>query len=90
MRVLNTKQLVIPSPIVQQPPAQVVQFVKPLSYSFRVAEHVDDEGNVVKVGLQGKIFEHDEFGSPTLLHDWAEIPRVKINATTGLEITTIV
>lgn len=81
MRVLNSKQIYVtqPTPVVQHPPALPVQFVKPLSYEFRVAEHVNKDGVVDRVGLQVQVYEHDEFGSPTLNLFWSDVPRVKVD-----------
>lgn len=78
MKVLSTKQIYVTPPTVQQPPAMPVQFVKPLSYEFRVAEHVNEDGVVDRVGLQVQVFEHDEFGSPSLSSFWTDVPRVKV------------
>ena len=79
MRVLGTKQIYVVQPTVQQPPAMPVQFVKPLSYEFRVAVHENEDGVVEKVGLQVQVYEHDEYGTPTLYNTWADVPRVKIS-----------
>jgi len=94
MRTLNTQTVItqfnsMSSSMVSGPnfqinvPSSYVMVPKPLSYSFRVAEFLDADGNVVKVGLQGKIYEHDMYGSPTLLQDWSDIPRVQIDVATG-------
>ena len=60
------------------PPAIIVEFVKPLSYNFRVAENIDEKGNVIKVGLQVEVWEHDEYGVGTIKYTWADVPRVKL------------
>ena len=78
MRVLGTKQIYVTQPTIQQPPALPVQFVKPVSYEFRVAEHLNEDGVVEKVGLQVQVYEHDEFGSPHIYNSWTDVPRVKI------------
>jgi hypothetical protein len=75
MQLTNKKIYAMP----QQPPAMPIDFVKPLSYEFRVAEFVDDNGKVEKVKLQVQIWEHDEFGSGTVKHYWADVPRCKFN-----------
>lgn len=72
---LNTRQLSIPQPA---PQALAIQFPKPLSYEFRVAEHLDENNNVERVGLQVQVYEHDEFGSGTIRLGWADVPRVKL------------
>jgi hypothetical protein len=72
---LNTRQLSIPQPA---PQALTVQFAKPLSYEFRVAEHLDNNDNVERVGLQVQVYEHDEYGSGTIRLGWTDVPRVKL------------
>lgn len=74
--VLNTKQLSIPVMAPPLPPPSTVQFVKPETYEFRVAEVMDDTGKITKVGLQVQVWEHDEWGSGTLKFDWKDVPRV--------------
>ena len=60
-------------------PQSTVTVAKPLSYQFRVAEYVDLEGKVVKVGLQVAVFEHDNYGSPQLKVNWVDVERVKVD-----------
>lgn len=60
------------------PVAVPVDFVKPLSYEFRVAEFIGNEDKIVKVALQVQVWEHDEFGSGHIKQTWAEVPRIKI------------
>jgi hypothetical protein len=55
--------------------------VKPLSYEFRVVEHLDKDGKISKVALEYKIFEHDEHGYPIILYNWMEVPRIKRDHT---------
>ena len=76
MNVLNTRQLSIPQTV---PPNVTVPFVKPRTYEFRVAETIDDTGKIVKVGLQVREWEHDEYGSSSLYGDWCDVPRVVMN-----------
>lgn len=79
---LSTKQIYVSPPtppIPQTPPAIPVQFVKPLSYEFRVVEHVDAEGKIEKVALQVQVWEHDEFGSGNVKQYWSDVPRVKMH-----------
>ena len=78
--VLNARQLSIPSNV-------TIQFVKPESYEFRVAEFIDRTGKIVKVGLQVQVWEHDEYGSATLKFDWKDVPRVVIDDATGMLIS---
>ena len=59
-------------------PQSSVIVAKPLSYNFRVAEYVDAEGKVVKVGLQVSVFEHDNFGVRQLRKDWTDVERVQL------------
>jgi hypothetical protein len=74
---LNTKQIFV-TPQMHTPPAMPVQFVKPLSYEFRVAEHLDTNNNVERVGLQVQLHEHDEYGVPIIRVGWMDVPRVKL------------
>jgi hypothetical protein len=75
MQLTNKKIYAMP----QQPVAMPIDFVKPLSYEFRVAEFVDDNGKIEKVKLQVQIWEHDEYGSGTVKHFWADVPRCKFD-----------
>ena len=84
MTVLNTKQLSVPLSV---PPNINVQFVKPESYEFRVAEFIDRTGKIVKVGLQVQVWEHDEWGTAALKSDWKDVPRVVIDDATGMTIS---
>jgi hypothetical protein len=74
---LNTKQIYVTQPQ-QTPPAMPVQFVKALSYEFRVAEHLNEDNNVERVGLQVQIHEHDEYGVGIVRVGWMDVPRVKL------------
>ena len=76
MNTLSTKLIYAPQPPAQ--PALPVQFVKPLSYDFRVAEYLDDKKSVIKVGLQIQILEHDEFGTGTIKQYWTDVERVQV------------
>ena len=73
---LTSKKIYPPVPPTQAIP---VDFVKPLSYEFRVAEYVDDDGKIEKVRLQVQIWEHDEFGSGTVKQIWQDVPRYKFD-----------
>jgi hypothetical protein len=75
---LNTKQIYVTQQQPQTPPALPIQFAKPLSYEFRVAEHLDENNNVERVGLQVQIYEHDEYGSGIIRLGWMDVPRVKL------------
>ena len=61
------------------PVAVPIDFVKPLSYEFRVAEIVDDAGKIEKVKLQIQVWEHDEYGSGVVKQYWTDVPRAKFN-----------
>ena len=73
---LTTKQITLP---VLALPQQYAPFVKPLSYEFRVAEIVDDNGKIEKVKLQVQVWESDEFGSCTVKQYWQDVPRCKFD-----------
>ena len=81
---LTNKKIYPPS---VQLPAIPIDFVKPVSYEFRVAETVDDSGKVIKFSLQMQVWEHDEFGSGTVKHYWQDVPRVKFDKN-GAMLTT--
>jgi hypothetical protein len=59
-------------------PEPNVTILKPLSYEFRVAEYVNDADEVVKVGLQVCISEHDTYGVRNVIQGWTDVERVKI------------
>lgn len=63
------------------PPVQTVtiDFVKPLSYEFRVIEHMNPEGKVVRASLQVQVWEHDENGYGNVLQTWNDVPRYKMD-----------
>lgn len=72
-----TNKKIYPTP--PTPVAMPVDFVKPLSYEFRVAEVIDDNGKVEKVNLQMQVWEHDEFGYGVVKQFWHDVPRYKFN-----------
>ena len=82
---LTNKKIYPPS---VQLPAIPIDFVKPVSYEFRVAETVDDSGKVIKVSLQMQVWEHDEFGSGTVKQYWQDVPSVKFDKN-GTMLTTL-
>ena len=59
-------------------PQSSVMIAKSLSYDFRVAEYVNDKDEIVKVGLQVAVFEHDNYGGRQLRQDFVDVERVKI------------
>ena len=65
-------------PFKMEVPQSSVRMPKPLSYKFRVAEYVNEKDEVVKVGLQVAVFEHDNYGVRQLRQDFTDVERVKI------------
>lgn len=78
MPVTLTSKHIYPTP--PQPVAVPVQFIKPLTYEFRVAEIVED-GKVTSVKLQVQTFEHDEFGSGVMKTYWSDVPRIRMDTS---------
>ena len=58
-------------------PQSSVVIPRPFSYEFRVAEWTQGD-DVVKVGLQVKVFDHNNSGYPTVRQDWTDVERVRI------------
>ena len=75
---LNSKKLYAP--------AVGIDFVKPLSYQFRVAEILGDDGQVATVKLQVEVWEHDETGYGTIKQGWTDVPRFKFDKHGGMII----
>jgi len=65
-----------------QIPQSSFMVAKPLSYEFRVVEHVEN-GNIVKVGLQYQVWEHDNYGAGIVKQTWSDVPRVQKDVATG-------
>lgn len=65
-----------------QIPTSSVMIPKPLSYEFRVVEHVENE-QIVKVGLQYQVWEHDQYGAGIVKQTWTDVPRVQKDVATG-------
>ena len=60
-------------------PTYSLSIPKPVSYEFRVAEYYADiPENVVKVGLQVQVYEHNQYGTATILKSWTDVERVKV------------
>lgn len=61
-------------------PQSTVSIAKPVSYEFRVAEYINDNKEVVKVGLQVRMWEHSNItGSNGFIkQDWKDVERVQI------------
>ena len=58
-------------------PSPTIEINRTLQYEFRVLETVKN-GEVTKVGLQVKTYEVDHYGSRSLLCDWTDIERVRL------------
>ena len=71
---LTSKKIYPPTPT-----PIAIDFVKPLSYEFRVAEILGDDGKIESVKLQVQIWEHDELGYGTVKHMWKDVPRIKMD-----------
>ena len=63
-------------------PQSSVIIPKPLSYEFRVVEHMKD-GQIMKVGLQYQVWEHDAYGVGSVKHQWKDVERVQKDVDTG-------
>ena len=72
-------QKYISAQVASAPPPPTIPFVKPLSYEFRVAEHLDDEGKLSRVALQVQVWEHDEYGAGIVRQRWQDVPRCKFD-----------
>ena len=61
-------------------PQSSVSMAKPVSYEFRVAEYVNDNKEVVKVGLQVRMWEHSNLINTDgfIKQDWKDVERVQI------------
>ena len=66
-----------------QVPNSSVMMAKSLSYEFRVVEHVKD-GEIVKVGLQYQVWEHDNYGAGNVKQIWTDVVRVQKDVDTGV------
>lgn len=75
---LTSKKLYPPTPV-----PIGIDFVKPLSYDFRVVEIIGDDGKIETVKLQVQIWEHDEFGQGIVKQMWTDVPRVKMDKYGG-------
>jgi len=69
-----------------QIPQSTVMVARPVSYEFRVHEAVDTSGNVVKVALQTRVWEHSNYGNGTVIQDWTDVPRFKVDVATGIPL----
>lgn len=79
MTQLPTMTVALPVPPPQPtPPAQIFTLPYPVSYEFQVVEHVDDNDKVLRVALQVKQNQHDQWGNIFVHGTWNDVPRVKI------------
>lgn len=69
-------------------PQSSVSLPKPISYEFRVVEHVKN-GQIVKVGLQYQVWEHDNYGLGIVMQPWIDVKRVQKDVDTG-EVSDII
>ena len=60
-------------------PQPCVEINKDLQYVFRVLESTKN-GEVIKVGLQVKIYEVDHYGNSVVKQDWTDVERVRLEA----------
>ena len=65
-------------PFKMEVPQSTVNVLKPLSYEFRVAEHVDEEGNIKKIGLQVRVWENGSGSNQYIKTDWKDVDRVQL------------
>lgn len=59
-------------------PQSSVLLAKPVSYEFRVAEYVDKDDKIIRVGLQYRMWEHDNYGVGIVVIPWTDVERVRI------------
>ena len=78
MNQLATMSVMIPVTPQTPPPAQSLLLPYPISYEFQVVEHVDENDKVVKVALQVKQNQHDQYGNVFVHGTWNDVPRVKL------------
>lgn len=50
----------------------------PLSYEFQVVEHLDNDNKIIKVALQFKENQHDQYGNISVHGTWSDVPRVQL------------
>lgn len=82
----STPQFSGSGPFQMQIPQSSVMVAKPVSYEFRVREDVDSDGNVLKVTLQTKVWEHNNYGNGIVVQDWTDVPRIKVDVATGIPL----
>lgn len=77
MNQLPTMTISIPAMVPPTPPAQVLSLPYPISYEFQVVEYTDGNDKVVRVALQVKQNQHDQYGNVYIHGTWNDVPRVK-------------
>jgi hypothetical protein len=65
------------SPYKIEVPQPCIEVNKDLQYEFRVLESTKN-GEVIKVGLQVKVWEIDHFGVSVVKADWTDVERVRL------------
>jgi hypothetical protein len=81
MNTLSTLSITQPAPVVMTPPAPApITFPAPLSYEFQVAEFLDKDGKIIKVELQMKVNQHDQWGKISINGTWNPVPRVQVKS----------
>lgn len=78
MNQLPTMNVTLPlSPPAPVPPVQSFTMPYPISYDFQVVEYVDENDKVLRVTLQVKQNQHDQWGNILVHGTWTDVPRVK-------------
>ena len=75
---LPTMTVALPVSPPPTPPAQILTLPYPVSYEFQVVEHVDENDKVIRVALQVKQNQHDQYGNIFVHGTWNDVPRVKL------------
>lgn len=76
MKHIPTTILTQPAPAYITPPAPPsITIPHPLSYEFQVVEYTKD-GKVVKIEMQYKENQHDQYGNIVMEGIWCPVPRV--------------
>ena len=76
MNPLPTISITPPPPPVQSPMPIVMPV--PLSYEFQVVEFIDDTGKILRVSLQVKQNQHDQYGNISVHGTWNDVPRIQV------------
>lgn len=76
MKTLNVTTVSVP-PASPHDTHSFFTFPYPVSYEFQVAEYVDSNDKVVRVELQVKENQHDQFGNVVVSGTFNAVPRIK-------------